>query len=67
MMCEPRLEFSIEDHPDRPPQGGQVRHQTATFRPQELMGWFYWLAVLPFHWIHFPRMASELAAAKLPD
>ncbi len=52
------LEFAIEDSPD----GGQTLRQTATFRPQGLLGRLYWLAVLPFHWLLFPRMARNLAA-----
>ncbi|MGE9270065.1 MAG: SDR family oxidoreductase, partial [Verrucomicrobiales bacterium] len=35
--------------------------QTATFRPQGLLGRAYWIAVLPVHWILFPRMAQALA------
>lgn len=51
------LEFAIEDLPG----GGQALRQTATFRPQGLLGRLYWLAVLPFHWPLFPRMARNLA------
>lgn len=54
------LEFAIEDLPD----GGQALRQTATFRPHGLLGRLYWLAVLPFHWLLFPRMARNLAAGK---
>jgi uncharacterized protein YbjT (DUF2867 family) len=54
------LEFSIEDRPD----GGHMLRQTATFRPHGLSGRLYWLAVLPFHWLLFPRMARKLAAGK---
>ncbi|MBK1826776.1 SDR family oxidoreductase [Haloferula rosea] len=39
--------------------------QTATFRPQGLLGRLYWFAVLPAHWILFPQMAKRLAAGKL--
>lgn len=52
------LEFSIEENPD----GSHALRQTATFRPQGLLGRLYWLAVLPFHWLLFPRMARNLAA-----
>jgi len=38
--------------------------QTATFRPRGLLGRAYWYAVLPLHWILFPRMAKGLAAGK---
>jgi len=52
------LEFAIEE---RSAVGTTLR-QTATFRPQGLLGRLYWLAVLPFHWLLFPRMARNLAA-----
>jgi uncharacterized protein YbjT (DUF2867 family) len=52
------LEFSIEDAPD----GSHMLRQTATFRPQGLLGRLYWMVVLPFHWILFPRMARNLAS-----
>ncbi|MDB4465715.1 MAG: SDR family oxidoreductase [Akkermansiaceae bacterium] len=38
--------------------------QTATFRPRGLLGRAYWYAVLPLHWILFPRMAKSLAAGE---
>jgi hypothetical protein len=47
------LEFEVE---------GDTLRQTATFRPQGLLGRAYWYAVLPFHWLLFPRMARRLAA-----
>ncbi len=34
--------------------------QTATFRPRGLMGRLYWYAILPFHFLLFPRMAKKL-------
>ncbi|BCX48156.1 NAD(P)-binding and DUF2867 domains containing protein [Haloferula helveola] len=46
------LEFAI--------RGGALE-QTATFRPQGLLGRLYWFSVLPAHWILFPRMAKRLA------
>lgn len=46
------LEFEIE---------GDTLRQTATFRPQGLLGRAYWYAVLPFHWLLFPRMVRRLA------
>ena len=52
------LEFAIEDLPD----GSHALRQTATFRPHGLLGRLYWLAMLPFHWLLFPRMARNLAA-----
>lgn len=52
------LEFAIEETPD----GGESLRQTATYRPQGLLGRVYWLAVLPFHAWLFPRMLRTLAA-----
>ncbi len=54
------LEFAIEDDED----GTPCLRQTATFRPQGLLGRMYWLTVLPFHYFLFPGMASRLAAAR---
>lgn len=54
------LEFAIEQLPE----GGESLRQTATFRPQGLLGRLYWLAVLPFHWLLFPRMARNLASGR---
>ncbi|MDP3848954.1 MAG: SDR family oxidoreductase [Luteolibacter sp.] len=55
------LEFAIEDLPG----GGHALRQTATFRPQGLLGRLYWLAVLPFHGILFPGMIRSLASGNL--
>ena len=52
------LEFSLENLPD----GNPGLRQTATFRPQGLLGRLYWLAVLPFHFLLFPRMVRNLSA-----
>jgi hypothetical protein len=52
------LEFALEDMPD----GKTGLRQTATFRPQGLLGRLYWLVVLPFHFLLFPQMARKLAA-----
>ncbi len=49
------LEFAV---------GEEEMRQTATFRPQGLLGRLYWFAVLPAHWWLFPRMVRRLAAAK---
>jgi uncharacterized protein YbjT (DUF2867 family) len=48
------LDFALRDG---------ILQQTATFRPQGLLGRLYWFTVLPFHWLLFPRMAKRLAAA----
>jgi uncharacterized protein YbjT (DUF2867 family) len=48
------LEFAVR---------GDCLHQTATFRPQGLLGRLYWICVLPAHWILFPRLAKALASA----
>ena len=45
------LEFRIEDN---------ILYQTATFRPQGIIGRFYWYAVTPFHWFVFNGMISKL-------
>lgn len=50
------LEFAIEEDE----QGPQLR-QTATFRPQGILGRLYWYLVLPFHILLFPGMARRLA------
>lgn len=49
------LEFALRDG---------ALEQTATFRPQGLLGRFYWFSVLPAHWLLFPRMAARLAAGE---
>lgn len=48
------LEFAV---------GENELRQTATFRPQGLLGRLYWFLVLPAHWWLFPRMVRRLAAA----
>lgn len=47
------LEFRVKDG---------ILTQTATFRPQGLLGRLYWFSVLPAHWILFPQMAKRIAA-----
>ncbi|MGJ8726020.1 MAG: SDR family oxidoreductase [Roseibacillus sp.] len=49
------LEFQVKDG---------TLSQTATFRPQGLLGRLYWFSVLPAHWILFPQMAKRLAAGR---
>ncbi len=50
------LEFAIEKR-----EGVDVLRQTATFRPQGLLGRAYWYLVLPLHFLLFPRMVRRLA------
>lgn len=50
------LEFQLKEK-----NGTWSLHQTATFRPLGLWGRLYWYAVLPFHFIIFPRMAGNIA------
>ena len=38
--------------------------QSATFRPQGLLGRLYWFSVLPAHWLLFPRMVKRLATGR---
>ena len=52
------LEFAVEETAD----ANAGLRQTATFRPQGLLGRLYWLSVLPFHFLLFPRMVRRLAA-----
>ncbi len=52
------LEFALEEDPD----GRPTLRQTATFRPQGLIGRLYWVVLRPFHGLLFPRMARKLAA-----
>lgn len=42
--------------------GDEGLSQTATFRPQGLLGRAYWMLVLPAHWWLFPQMVKRLAA-----
>lgn len=49
------LEFKIENN---------ILHQTATFRPQGIIGRLYWLMVTPFHWFVFNGMISKLVKSK---
>lgn len=55
------LEFAIEPDDE---EGTQSLRQTATFRPEGLLGRLYWFAVLPFHFLLFPLMVKRLAAAR---
>jgi hypothetical protein len=57
------LEFALEPCDD----GGERLRQTATLRPQGLLGRLYWFAVTPFHWMLFPRMARKLAGPRPGD
>lgn len=50
------LEFRIE-----PTATGSRLTQRARFHPRGLWGRVYWLVVLPFHGLIFPRMARDLA------
>jgi uncharacterized protein YbjT (DUF2867 family) len=45
-----------------PIDGGSDLVQTAIFRPRGLLGRLYWLAMLPFHAVVFPRTARRIAA-----
>ena len=38
-----------------------VLHQSATFRPKGVLGRFYWLVTLPFHFIIFNGMIKNIA------
>jgi hypothetical protein len=43
-------------------EGKTFLQQTATFRPQGLLGRLYWYAVLPLHAFIFPGMARRIIA-----
>ncbi len=51
------LEFKIKDNNEKP-----ELIQTATFRPEGLLGRIYWYSVLPFHALIFEGMAKRIAA-----
>ncbi|MEX2550418.1 MAG: SDR family oxidoreductase [Nitriliruptoraceae bacterium] len=50
------LEFRI-----RSDGAGSILDQRARFHPRGLWGRLYWMALVPFHGLIFPRMARELA------
>lgn len=52
------LEFKIQD------EGEPTIYQTATFRPQGLLGRLYWYAVLPFHYFVFNGMIQNIERFK---
>ena len=49
------LEFKIIKE-----NGKDVLQQTATFRPEGLLGRLYWYSVLPFHWFIFDGMIDNI-------
>ena len=49
------LEFKIVRE-----NGKDVLQQTATFRPEGLLGRLYWYSVLPFHWFIFDGMIDNI-------
>ncbi len=51
------LEFRVE-----PDGTGSLLTQRARFHPRGLWGRLYWLALVPFHGLIFPRMARQFAA-----
>lgn len=53
------LDFRVTPLPD----GGCRMAQHARFAPRGLWGRAYWYALLPFHGLIFPRMASAIVAA----
>ncbi len=53
------LEFEITQE-----NGKYILTQTATFRPNGLMGRLYWYSVMPFHFFVFDGMASNLVKEK---
>lgn len=53
------LEFRIKESPSK-----KILVQKATFRPLGIWGRLYWYLVLPFHFIIFPMMASNIVNYK---
>ncbi len=49
------LEFNIDEE-----GAGPVLYQTATFRPNGILGRLYWYSVLPFHYFVFNGMIARL-------
>jgi uncharacterized protein YbjT (DUF2867 family) len=49
------LEFQLE-----PVEGGTRVRQIATFEPSGVLGWLYWWAIFPFHWLVFPGMLRRI-------
>ncbi len=49
------LEFKIVQENDQ-----YILKQTATFRPDGIMGRLYWYSVLPFHWFVFNGMINNI-------
>ena len=50
------LEFEIISH-----ETGGVLKQTATFRPNGILGRFYWYSLYPFHALIFSQLAKHIA------
>lgn len=50
-----------QSEPDASGAAVSFLEQTALFVPKGLLGRVYWLAVLPFHSLIFPRMVSRMA------
>ena len=50
------LEFRIDEF-----EGGSRLIQRARFHPRGLSGRLYWMVLVPFHGLIFPRMARKLA------
>ncbi len=53
------LEFKIVEENDE-----YILKQTATFRPDGIMGRLYWYSVLPFHWFVFDGMINNILKFK---
>jgi len=53
------LEFKIVEENDQ-----YILKQTATFRPDGIMGRLYWYSVLPFHWFVFNGMINNILKFK---
>jgi uncharacterized protein YbjT (DUF2867 family) len=55
------IEWRITDSGD--PHRPTLLEQRARFVPRGVVGRLYWYAVVPFHWMLFPRLAAGIVAA----
>ena len=58
------LEFRMEEHEDT---AKLELHQTATYRPEGILGRLYWYAVLPFHYFIFNGMINNIISYRDAD
>ena len=57
LLVEVGLEFEVIANENK--KGGVLK-QKATFRPNGLLGRFYWYSIHPFHWFVFVGLARGI-------